>query len=109
MKAVITLLVALLAVQNCSAFINILKNYPPPAATCPAWMDHKYSRAIIPFCFPNGYPYTTVPKCGCYDFVSGCHTQLDVPCLPPILPHPCGTGLVVVPPCDWRQRYVVIY
>lgn len=125
MKAVITLLVALVAVvsvvcvsslhyvtilqlqQSCSALSECIRNYPPPSPSCPSWMDHTNRRAIIPFCTP--YNFNAIPARGCYEYTTGCHSTLEYPCLPPIFAHPYMGGLfVMVPPCDVRQRIMVL-
>jgi len=104
MKFAIVLLLIGITAQSCHAIIPITFRYP--TSTC-SWFDISRRQAVIPFCWPNGYPGTFAPPNGCYQYDIRAWQDPRVPCVPPILPCPQSPTGCVVPPCN--GRYIVIY
>lgn len=88
--------------QSCFAIISI--NFRYPTSTC-SWFDIERRQAVIPFCWPNGFPYQYAPPGGCYPNDPRAINP-SIPCVPPILPCPQNPNGCIVPPCN--GRYIIL-
>ncbi|KAJ6635530.1 hypothetical protein Bhyg_14116, partial [Pseudolycoriella hygida] len=102
MKFAIILLLAI-AVGSCCAILPIPSTFRYPSSSC-SWFDLNRRQAVIPFCWPNGYPYQFAPITGCYTYDIRAWQDPSVPCLPPVLPCPQSPLGCVVPPCNGRYK-----